>query len=149
MAPSPDPASHQLRGVDSNSAASADSPGAELPITILLKPRAIYRLELSGPLSLAASQIIVTETDTGRLLREIPMVANDSDAVAADVFRTLGGARVTLNILGRNNQSADFPPTRFTSATIKAVADIDHPNPATAARTTRALRLDLIDGHQR
>src|SRR5262249_25513567 len=86
----------------------------------------------NGSLSLAASEIIVTEAETGRQLKLISVIAKDGNAVAADVFRTLGGDHVSLQLLRPTNQSAD-PPAGFTNIKIKAVADIDHD-----ARATRA-----------
>jgi len=128
---------HQLSGPDGQVAASADSAGPELPMTIKLKPRAIYSLEFNGPLSFATSEIIVTEAETGRRLRQIPIAEKDGNAAASDVFRTLGEDRVTLQVPRPSNQSTDLLPARFTNITIKAVADIEdqvRANPGRAAQ---------------
>jgi len=126
------PASHQLDGLDGHGAVFSDTAVPELPTTIQLKPRAIYSLEFNGSLSLAASEIIVTEAETGHRLKLISVIAKDGKAVAADVFRTLGGDHVSLQLLRPTNQSAD-PPARFTNIKIKAVADIDDHAGATRA----------------
>jgi hypothetical protein len=144
------PASNQRAqsGGDNRLPESAgNSSASSLPMTIPLKRRTIYTIEFTCPVSSANSELLVTESETGRRLRQIPIVAKDGEGTAADIFRTLGGDGVTLQILPAQ-ESGDPRRAPFSNITIWAVADIQEHAQSNQARANRYQRSgsDLIDG---
>src|SRR5262249_37563984 len=112
-----------------------------LPLDLQLESRAIYRLQLTALPSISGSEVRVTETATGRWLKQIPFVEEAGRSVAADVFRTLSESRITLQPYRPDNQSVPLPQVILSGGTIRKVAEIAAPNQsdhATAIRRAQA-----------